>query len=201
MPASASKGYALTDGVGSAGLVLTSQGAGQPATWGGSLANAYLGAFHDEASQPMVNTAQAQVVTFTSTDVSAGVTMAGGSRITVANAGTYNIAFSFQLKNANTTSDRFARFWLAKNGSAPTANLPMTSSIAQVPKQDGVKPGYIILAFNFVLALAGGDYVEVWWNADDTDVSIETVPATPGSLTEPQMPASPSVVCTVTQAK
>lgn len=198
----ASKGYALTDGVGTTGLVLTSQGAGQPATWSGSLANAYVGAFHDESSQPMVDVTQSQVVTFSNTDVSAGVVLnGGGTQIKVTNAGTYNFAFSFQLKNANTTSDRFARIWLTQNGSAPANNLPMTSSIAQVPKQDGVKPGYIIVAFNFVLTLAAGDYVQVWWNADDTDVSVETVPATPGSPTVPQMPASPSVVCTVTQAR
>lgn len=196
-----SKGYALTDGVGTAGQVLTSQGPGQPATWGGSLANAYYGAFHDETVQAVVSTTQAQVVTFSTVDGSAGVTIVGGTDITVANGGVYNFAFSFQLANGDNTTDHVAHIWLTKNAPAPGGNLAATRSLVQVQRQNGTNPNYDLAAFNFVLPLAANDFVQVWWYSDDLQMLLDTVPATPGSPTVPQMPASPSVVCTVTQVR
>lgn len=198
-----SKGYALTDGVGIAGQVLTSRGAGEPATWGGSLANAYYGVFHDETDQPIVSATQAQVVTFSNTDspLGSGVSLVGGTDIKVANAGTYNFQFSFQLSNDDNTSDQVARIWMTLNGPAPGSNIAGTSSLVQVQRKNGINPNYDIVAFNFVFTLSANDFVQVWWYSSSTQMALDTVPATPGSPTVPQMPLSPSVVCTVTQVR
>lgn len=174
-------------------------------TWQAVLTRAFFGAFyaaiHDTATQPMVDPTQSQIVTFSTLDEAAGVTLVANNSIKVPVAGVYNFQFSFQLLNIDNSADHDARIWLTKNGGAPANNIPYTSSVAQVPRQQGTTPGAYIMAFNFVLTLAANDYLQVWWNATDAQVSIQTVAATPGSPTVPQMPASPGAICTVTQVR
>jgi len=69
---------------------------------GGRFMNNPYGAFQDSTDQVAANTTTAYPVTFNTTDFANGVTIASGSRITVADAGIWNLQFSIQLKTPQT---------------------------------------------------------------------------------------------------
>jgi len=82
---------------------------------GGRFMNNPYGAFQDSTDQTAASTTAAYAVTFNTTDFSNGVTLASGSRLTVADAGIWNCQFSIQFKNTtNDTQD--TEIWFRKNG-------------------------------------------------------------------------------------
>ena len=75
---------------------------------------ARIGSFYDTTDQ--TNSANtAKVVTINTTDISRGVSIVSGSRITVDRAGVYNIQFSAQFENSD-VSDQDVSLWFKKNG-------------------------------------------------------------------------------------
>jgi hypothetical protein len=157
---------------------------------GGKFLNNPYGAFQDSTNQTAANTTTAYAVTFNTTDFSNGVTMASGSRITVADSGIFNIQFSIQLKN--TTNDgQDVDIWFRKNGT----NVPASNSRFHPPARKGAgDPSHIIAALNFFINLVPGDYIEIMWRTENTGVSIEAF----GTSTSPTRPAVPSAIATMT---
>ena len=80
------------------------------------------GSFIDTTDQPLVSTAAAQPITINTTLENRGVTIASGSRITFALAGTYKVLASIQVTNLGNNITEID-FFLKKNGTTvPDSN-------------------------------------------------------------------------------
>lgn len=128
-----------------------------------------------------------QAMTITDNDWETGISVANSSRITMANAGKYNIAFSAQLRQIN--SQGVVNIWLAKNGTAVANSNTKVSISANDP--------YAVAAWNFFVDAAANDYYQIMWSSSSANSIIEAEAATGSGAT--LHPAIPSVIITVNQ--
>ena len=159
--------------------------------WGTNTAatpTGYYGAFSDVTDQTAaaINTGYPMLLGVT--DLSNGVTVVSGSRVTIANTGIYNIQWSAQFTNP-TAAEHDVTIWLRKNG----VDVPGSAGIVLVPPKHGSADGHILPSWNFLLDPIAGDYYEFVWSTVNTGVYISFEPA--GS----PPPSTASVVLTVTQ--
>lgn len=148
------------------------------------------GAFYDLTNQSAaINTAT--VMLFGNTSLLDGVTMAGGSRITIPAAGVYNFQFSAQFVNSS-AADVPVSIWIRLNGAT---NVPSSCGDISVPAKQGSLNGYNMAAWNYMESLAAGDYIEFMWSTPSASVLIEAIAA----RTTPTRPAAPSIILTVEQ--
>ena len=150
----------------------------------------WYGSFWDSTTQTAASTTTAYVVTINTSDGHDGVTVEGGSRITVANKGVYNLATSIQVTN-NDTQAHDATFWIRKNGS----DVSQSGSIITVPPTHGGTAGKYIFYVDLIQQMNAGDYLQIMWAADNTNLQLQTIPAG----VSPTHPLSPSVIVSVTQ--
>ena len=108
------------------------------------------------------------------------------SRVYVDNTSTYNFQFSAQLKKTGGGTYNFY-IWPRVNG------VNVDDSATQVTLTGGANAASVA-AWNFVLNLQTGDYFELIYSADNTNVSIPYVAASS------PVPAIPSVILTVTSS-
>ena len=139
---------------------------------GGQFLNNPYGAFQSTVDQTaaVINTAYA--ITLNTTDYSNGVTVASNSRITVAVTGIWNLQWSGQFDNSD-SQDHDARVWLKINGTVLTGS---TGFIA-IPSKHGSTNGHTIIGWNYFVQLNANDYIELWWETDSTNVSIQAYAA------------------------
>jgi hypothetical protein len=156
---------------------------------GGRFMNAPHGAFQDSTDQVAANTTTAYAVTFNTTDFANGVTMASGSRITVADAGIWNLQFSIQFTNT-TNASQDVDVWFRVNG---TNVANSNSRFGFAPRKGAGDPYHTIAAMNYFVSLNATNYVEIMWRPTDTGVSIEQYAAG----TSPTRPAVPSAIVTM----
>lgn len=156
---------------------------------GGKFMNNPHGAFQDSTDQVAANTTTAYAVTFNTTDFSNGVTIASSSRITVADAGIWNVQFSIQLTNT-TNAAQDVDIWFRVNG---TNAANSNSRFGFAPRKSPGDPYHTIAAMNYFLSLNATDYVEIMWRPTDVGVTIEQYAAS----STPTRPAVPSAIATV----
>lgn len=146
------------------------------------------GAFHHSSSitAAAVNTAYA--LPLNTTDYTNGVSIASTSHIVAATAGMYNLQFSAQLTNTDTTNHEVS-IWLRKNGTDVTSS----NSFVSVPNSHGGSDGHLLPAWNFFIQLSAGDYVELMWCTDSLSVFVEATT----TLSTPTRPATPSLIVTM----
>jgi hypothetical protein len=124
-------------------------------------------------------------MTLDTTDISSGVSVVSGSQITFAHAGVYNVQFSAQLDKTDGGTDN-ADIWLRKNGvDVPWSNT--TLAIAGATRYAA--------AWNFVVSVADGGYVELMWSSTDAAMRLDISPAGTG----PTRPEVPSLIVTATR--
>ena len=154
---------------------------------GGSYLRAPYGAFSDFTDQTTTaNTAT--LVALATTDFSNQVTIAT-SKITVQNAGIYNLQFSVQLESSsNAPQDVF--IWLKQNG---VDIVGSTGKVGLPARKSPGDPFHDIKGWNYFLSMAASDYVQIYWSTTSVDVSIQTYAAS-GS---PTKPSTASVVATM----
>jgi hypothetical protein len=121
------------------------------------------------------------------TDWQTGISVANSSKITFANAGKYNIAFSAQMHQTNSSS--LTNIWLAKNGTAMAYTNTKVATTANNP--------YTVAAWNFFVNAAAGDYYQIMWSSDSNHTVLEAEAATGSGAT--LHPEIPSVIVTVNQ--
>lgn len=116
------------------------------------------------------------------------------SKITVDQSGIYNLQFSAQF--VNTTNDvQEIDIWFRINGT----DVPNSNSQFGIPARKSTgTASRTIAAMNFFLELQAGDYVEIMWRVSDSGVYLEHFPAVVASGTTPAIPATPSVIATMT---
>lgn len=157
---------------------------------GGKFINTPHGAFHDNTDQVAASTTTAYPVMFSNTDISNGVTLASGSRLTVGVDGIWNVQFSLQIKNVSNDGQDF-EIWFRKNGT----NIDNSNSRFHISARKSTgDPSHIIASLNFFVSLVAGDYVEIVGKVSSTDVSLEHFAAG----TSPTRPATPSAIATLT---
>lgn len=170
---------------------IVQSGANKKTTVGDILAySRSYGAWSDSTDQSGSIT-EGTVVSFNTVDVTDGITLVAGSRITVPDTGVYSLQFSIQFKNvANAQND--ATVWLKINGS----DLANSATQYTIParKSAGIF-GYNVASLTFLLSLNSADYVQIFWLPTSTDVTIEHLPA---SVT-PAYPAIPSIIASAIQ--
>jgi len=115
------------------------------------------------------------------------------SRIKVSQDGLYNVQFSAQF--INTTNDvQEIDIWFRKNGT----DIPGSNSQFGIKARKSTgSASRLIAAMNFILELAENDYFEMMWRVPDSGVSLEQFPAVTASSTTPAIPATPSIIVTV----
>ena len=148
----------------------------------------YYGEFTKTNNQSPVAANTAYPLLFTNTEIANGVSIGTTtSEIYVAQAGLYNIAASVQITSTN-SSQKAIWVWLRKNG---TTDFPNSARVASTTLNNG----YLVVTLNEVASLLAGDFIEVMYASDNTNVSIATVAATAFA------PAAPAVILAVTQTE
>lgn len=155
---------------------------------GGQFLSNPFGAWSSDSDQVAVSTTAAYAVTFDVTDISDSVYLSGNSKMTVTYPGIYNLQFSIQFANTS-VQIHDVDVWAAVNG----VNLDNSNSRFSVPNSHGGTDGHLIAALNLFLTMQTGDYVELYWHTDDTNVLIEQINA----ASSPTRPATPSVIATM----
>jgi hypothetical protein len=146
------------------------------------------GGFQDSTDQTAASTTVAYPMTYNTTDYADGVSLASGSRITAGYSGLYNLQFSAQFVNTD-SSIHDIDIWFRKNGT----NIDNSNSRFSVPNKHGSVDGHLIAGLNFFVALEKNDYIEIMWSTSSTAVSLESLPTS----TSPTRPAIPSVIATL----
>lgn len=150
------------------------------------------GSFYSTTTFTPAATNTAYALTFNNTftradgsDLTYGVYIgAPTSRVYVDNTATYNFQFSAQLQETG-GGIKQVYIWPRVNG------VDVDDSATNVTLANGSN-ARAVAAWNFVLNLQAGDYFELIYSADSTNVSIPYVAASS------PVPAIPSVILTVT---
>jgi hypothetical protein len=140
------------------------------------------GSFSDLSVQTAAAINTAYSVTMNTTDLSFGVYLVSGSRITVSQAGVYTFQHSIQIDSSAGAPALFY-LWLAKNGT----DIPNTARRLSIA--DSLLAN--VASGTYYLDLKANDYIEYKWATDDTALQIER------SLAAPPVPLTPAVIVTV----
>jgi len=144
----------------------------------------YYGSFYDTTIQGNSGATSANTMTYNTTDFASGVSVVNNGRITIANGGKYNIQFSAQFDKTDSGADD-VEVWLSKNGN----NLTYSSTVLTL---DG-NNAKMVAAWNWFVEVNSGDYFEIKWHSNDTDMRI----LSRTTQSNPDRPAIPSVILTV----
>lgn len=143
-----------------------------------------------QPTSPPATAANEQIMTFNTTAANLGISIQNNSQITVTRTGVYNLEFSAQFDKTDSGQDT-VEVWLKVNGQpVPWSNTELDANNNN---------GKVVAAWNFVIQLNAGDYVELaWWSLDVNMRLFSQVaaPAVPG--VSPARPAVPSVIVTMT---
>lgn len=142
-----------------------------------------FGSFYDTTTQTAAAINTAYAMTINTTDLSQGVYIGSPtSRIYVDRPNVYNVQFSAQL-DKTTGGVGLVWIWLRKNG----VDVPSSTGFVRLQGNNAE----LLAAWNYLVQLNAGDYIEIMWEVDDTSVQILYEAATAVH------PATPSVIVTV----
>jgi hypothetical protein len=144
------------------------------------------GAFSSDQDQTAIaNTAT--LMTLNTTDFANGVSISS-SKITVATAGIYNLQFSAQFQNTD-TSFQDVYIWLKQSG----VDIPGSTGFVSIPNRHAGTDGHTIVGWNYFLSMTVGQYIEIYWSVPNVAVTIQHLAAS-GT---PTKPSTQSVVATM----
>jgi hypothetical protein len=136
-------------------------------------------------SPAAANTAYA--ITFDTTEESNGVSIGSpASRIVVTEAGIYNFSAHFTVLS-NNSSAKTTYFWFRKNGTNVSASTFLSTS--------NINGGHMASGRDDFFSLVAGDYIELMWAADSTNLELHASPATAFA------PSGPSCLLSVMQVQ
>jgi hypothetical protein len=152
------------------------------------MASAFYGSFYDTLTQIVTTPSVGQPALFRNTDASMtnGFSVVSNSRITAAHTGKYNIAFSFQLHNTGGGgSGTTVEIWFVKNGT------PLADSNTRIAVNNNSP--YAVAAWNYFVPLNAGEYIEIYWATDNSNIHMDHNTGSMGG------PAIPSTIVTINQ--
>lgn len=142
--------------------------------------------FFTDGTQTNPVASTVNIATFTNIGPSNGISVVGGTDITVANAGTYTKMFTVIVSKTSGGTSAVS-FWLALNGvdvPGSRQDLDLTNTLSQ-----------IFASGNYTLNMAAGDYLQLCWSSADTTVVLSALPA----AVAPIRPSGDSVKITMTR--
>lgn len=123
------------------------------------------------------------LITYTNSDPDGyGIDLSNNSRIWVRNDGVYMFIITAQVQAPNTNTHTIY-MWLRKNG----------TTVADTAFKEELKGSIKLITANWQLELNQDDYIEIAWQSDATDITLEYY-ASSGNV-----PAIPSVILTASQ--
>jgi len=149
----------------------------------------YLGSFYDITNQTGIAGDVLTMNIGNSDTWNSGVSITSGNRITIANPGVYNIAFSAQMvKNAGNTATH-AHIWLSQNG----LDVPISASQLGFPSNSI----YVVAAWNFFFkTTVANEYVQLKWEINS---NVNNAIAITSAVATGNVPAIPGLIVTVNQ--
>lgn len=120
------------------------------------------------------------IITCNQTDFEYGISLVSNSQFTASVNGIYNLQFSIQVVAPD--NNKRAYFWLKKNG----VDVPQSNTEIDLPNKNY---GYVA-AWNFMVNLNAGNYLQLAWTSNDSVAVAAVDPA-------PYGPAIPSVIATM----
>lgn len=99
-----------------------------------------------------------------------GISVVSSTQITASIGGVYNFQYSSAVTSTN-ASVKNVFVWIVRNGTP----IGYSTNIYTISGSGHST----IISWQFNIDLDVGDYVELYWGADDLNVSISTTPATP----------------------
>jgi len=175
------KGNSSTFDINLAGTFITSSQTGS------FQKTAYL-SIYSTSSQALIASGSEQVVTFTSTWASEGITLQEGSKIVMEKAGVYQFNFVAQVTNLeNAVYDSW--FWIKYNGN----NFPNSTTLMSLnPRKNSSIPSSQLMTTSIIgVALNDNDYIQLYWTGEDLATSITETPAI-GPI-----PETPSIIANI----
>lgn len=127
-------------------------------------------------------------ITWDNIEIANGVSIVSGSQLTVVESGLYSFDVTLQLQSGS-SSPKNVLFWFKKNGT----NVPNTTRAVTLDINNGYSP----LSLSELFSLNANDYMELWWQANDTNVSLVTIAA--GGVAPNDYPAAPAGIVAVNQ--
>jgi hypothetical protein len=145
------------------------------------------GSFDSTVDQTLAAIDTATAITLDNTLSSNGIARGTPtSRLVVEQAGFYSLSASLQLTSGS-SSAKNVYFWLRKNGT----NVAESTRVITVNINGGLVP----ISLNYTISLQATDYVELYWAADSTDVTLDAIPASAFA------PAAPAALVIMTQVQ
>jgi len=126
------------------------------------------------------------IVTFTVTGPTNGISITGGNALTVVNAGTYTKIFT-TIINKTSGGTSSVSVWLRLNGVdvvGSRQDLELINTLSQ-----------IFTSGNFTLNIPAGGNIQMCWSSADTTVQLAALPAAVG----PVRPSGDSIKVTLTR--
>ena len=159
-----------------------------PTAISANAAAGYYGSFYDTTAQVVSAAGANAAMMFNHTAESNGIIIdpAANTHVKVLYSGTYNFQFSSQFHNTGGGgSGTLVTVWFAVNGQKITDSATYITVNTNSP--------YIVAAWNLILTLNAGDYLQMYWSADNDHIIMDYLAATPN------FPAAPSVILTAQQ--
>ena len=167
----------------------------------GPVSYASYGSFYDTTTQTAASTTTAYPILINTTAEAIDLsiqndTSSNPTLITFAVAGVYNVQYSIQFTSSD-TSIHNVNVWLRKNGTTSADDVAYSNSLYAITSKHGSINGQMIAAINYVLSLSAGDYLQLMWQTENTNVYLETIAAG----TTPTTPVSPAIILTACQVR
>jgi hypothetical protein len=125
----------------------------------------YYGAFFSDQDQAAAAVNTPTAMTLNNTAEANGISIVSNSRITFAYPGTYDIQFSAQAHHRGGGGNGLELdIWFRKNGT----NLADSATKLIIQKND-----YLVPAWDYLLTVNAGDYVELMYQVTNTDIVLE----------------------------
>jgi len=132
-----------------------------------------------------VDAGTAKPVLVRSTASAQDISIVSNSRITVTKTSVYNLQFSLQLENTGGGgSGSTVEIWFSQDGNAVPDSNTQVSVNTNSP--------YVVAAWNFVIPLTAGHYVELMWYTDNHHIEMPAIAAG-------DRPRVPSAIITLTE--
>jgi len=144
------------------------------------------GAVVTKIQSPVANTAVPMYMN--TTDFSNNVTIVDQYKLTAAKSGLYNLQWSGQFNNTD-TSEHDGSVWLRIDG----VDVPGSTGYIAVVSSHGGIDGHGIIGWNYFIQLNAGQNVQIWWSTTNQKLTLECY----GPSTGPVRPATASVVATL----
>jgi len=128
------------------------------------------GLFFNTADQTLAAVNTGYPITFNQTYLNNYIALQSGStsKIQVSVSGVYNFQLSVQLKSTN-ASGKDVQIWIKRG----TTTIGYSGHRYTIEGADN----HFNVPWNFNIDLAANEYIEMYWGADDTAVTMEAIPA------------------------